>query len=273
VSNTDTTNDSELRRESRVPINLRAVVKGKLNKTEIWKESTEITSLSRMGSGFCLPHPCSTGHLITLEIPMPDEFRAYDLNRKTYSIVALIQHCNERLVDGETVYDIGVAFIGKNPPESYKENPEQSYRISGITDEGLWQIHEAQKPFKSRRHARYRVKVPITVSLIQKSRELFINTRGKKEYTVTTEISQSGLSFLSSLEVDVGDKVKLACEEYDFYSIAIVRNRNEILSRLPSVHLEFVDARFPIEKIAMTVAPIIEKGIEEKVEADDTTQR
>lgn len=78
----------------------------------------------------------------------------------------------------------------------------------------------------------------------------------QKEECMTQNISTTGVSVLCSLPAVVGERVKVACEEFRFYSVAIVRNRKERKNQLPSLHLEFVDQRFPTEKMFLTDNPL-----------------
>jgi len=75
-----------------------------------------------------------------------------------------------------------------------------------------------------------------------------LNRGVSKESTVTGNISATGASVVCSLKADIGDRIKFACEKYDFYTIGIVRNRGA-KSAEGTLHIEFVDNRFPIEKI------------------------
>ena len=161
--------------------------------------------------------------------------------------MAIVQYCNATTVDGQTQYHIGVGFVGKKIPDSYKADPTQSYRISGMKQDGLWSISEAQSQFKNRKQPRYWISVPITVSLLQKA-----GHPGAKEETYTKNICAGGISAVCSLETNVGEKVKIACKELNFYSLAIVRNRKTSNGEIPTLHLEFVDNEFPIEAVVAT---------------------
>jgi hypothetical protein len=247
---TEQDSNTEQRREERLQTSVSAFIKWKLNKNDELIEEAAITSLSRMGAGFQLSHPCVIGRLVTLALPMERELRAHDLDEELYTVVGLVQYCNPRIENGKQIYDIGAAFTGRMAPPSYEENPEQSYRVTGINESGLWQIQEQDRPFKARKHTRYHTRLNVILTLIRKSHS---DNQARKEHSITRDISVSGASFPCSLDVKIGDKVKFACEEHNFYCFAVVRNRNETLSIPASVHLEFVEAKFPIEKIASLV--------------------
>ncbi|HVF46912.1 MAG TPA: hypothetical protein VNA17_05035 [Pyrinomonadaceae bacterium] len=61
----------------------------------------------------------------------------------------------------------------------------------------------------------------------------------------------SGASVYSTLDANVGGKVKSICNEYDFFAKSVVRKRKESTDgvRPPTLHLEFVDAAFPTDSL------------------------
>ncbi len=241
----------ENRRTDRVPTELRTIVQVKESEDESWKEVTKVNTVSRNGAGFSLSRKCEIGRLLTLVMPMPAELRAYDKDKELYPIMGLVQNCYEATADGETVYHVGVALIGKQIPESFTADPQQSYRICGMTKDGLWQIADAETPFKQRKNPRFWIALDVTISLMQKGKKSASSVF--KEETTTQNIGASGVSVMCSLEAKVGDRVKFACKEHDFYAIAIVRNRKEPEGQLMTLHLEFVDDKFPMEKILFTM--------------------
>ena len=252
INNIEPTQVSENRTEQRVPTTLRTVVQVKDRNGENWKEVADVTTVSRNGAGFSLTRPCSVGRLITLVMPLQPELRAYDHDSEVYPVLGIVQYCNAATVGGKTVYHVGVGFVGKRVPESFKTDPEQSYRINGMTKEGLWEISEADSQFKNRKQPRYWISFGLTISLIQK-----VEKSIAKEVTFTKNIGAGGVSVSSTLFANVGDKVKVACKELDFYAIAVVRNRKTTEDETPTLHLEFLDAKFPIEKVIATRTPVM----------------
>jgi len=187
-------------------------------------------------------------------MPLDPELRAYDEDKELYPVMGLVQYCNQGMVDGESVYHVGVGFIGKNIPESYKADPTQSYRINGMRKDGLWEIAEADAQFKNRKHPRYWISLPVTISLMQKAEQSIA-----REETYTRNISTGGVSVACSLTAGIGDKVKFACREIDFYSIAFVRSRKKPQNEAPTLHLEFVDQELPVEKLIALRTPEVPK--------------
>jgi hypothetical protein len=235
---------AENRRDQRLETKLQTLVRVKESENETWKEIVDVTGVSQLGAGFDLSRPVTVGRLVALVLPMPPEFRVYDRDENAYAVMGLVQYCNESNSESGTVYRVGVAFVGKQVPESYKADPQQSYRISGMSEDGLWQITEADTQFKKRSSSRYRLALEVTISLIRKEKGSIT-----KEITVTRDVSVTGASVVCSLEAQVGEKVKFGCNALDFHSIALVKNRKKHADERMTFHLEFVDREIAIEKI------------------------
>lgn len=237
----------ENRRVERLDTELKTIVQVRESEAETWKEVTKVTTVSRNGAGFSLPRPVGVGRLLTLVMPLDPELRAYDVDKEVYPVLGLVQYCNKGQIEGLTVYHVGVGFVGKNVPESFKANPNQSYRISGMKKDGLWEITEAELQFKNRKQPRYWISIPVTISLLQKAEQPVA-----REDTYTQNIGAGGVSVPCALAAGVGDKVKFACKELDFYAVAVVRNRKVPRNESPTLHLEFIDTVMPIEKVIAT---------------------
>lgn len=244
TSSVQPTSAPENRIIDRIPSELKTIVQVKESETEVWKEVTRVTTVSRNGAGFGLSKPVTVGRLLTLVLPLEPNLRAYDQAEDLYPVMGLVQYCNEGMIDGKTVYHVGVGFIGKVVPESFKSDPQQSYRISGMRKDGLWEVTEAESQFKNRKQPRYWISIPASVSLIQRS-----ETTNTREETTTQNLGAGGVSVGCSLDAQVGEKVKFACKELDFYAIAVVRNRKTPKDGPVTLHLQFVDTEFPIDKV------------------------
>lgn len=235
--------ETENRNSERISMGMTAIIRAKENKDAFWKEKSELISLSRMGAGFYLKRNCQIGQLLSLLLPMPKHLRQYDLDKEHYRIWGVVQHCNKH-ADTED-FHIGVAFVGKTPPESYQDDPTQSYRIVGINEQGLWNVSEIGRTFVNRRHPRFWASLEIgLVAIDEKDRVI-------SDFAAQTEnISSSGAAVFSDLNVDVGDSLKFNCQDFDFSTMAIVRNRQlGINFEKNKLHLEFLDDKFPVEKL------------------------
>lgn len=237
------------RHNERVPAELKTIVRVKESLEDTWKEITVVRTVSRNGAGFTLHRPVVVGRLVMLVMPLDPSLRAYDKKEEHYPVMGLVQYCNKGLVNDESLYHVGVGFVGRTMPDSYKADPRQSYHISGMTEDGLWQIGESTSPFKARKFPRFSVELEVSISLINKGRKGEAKSPDTKEITYTRNISATGASVVSTLDAAVGDKVKFGSKEHDYYAFAVVRNRDESLDSGTTLHLEFVDSQFPMEKI------------------------
>lgn len=233
------------RKTERISLGISVIVKSKLNKEDFWKETSELISVSQMGAGFYLKRECQIGQLLSLLIPMPKHLRQYDEAKEQYRIWGVVQHCNKLGNDEE--YHTGVAFIGKKPPASYYENPLQSYRIVGMNSEGLWNVLEiVGRSFVNRKHPRFWITLEVEVSGTNTDSQDISDLFAKTE-----NISASGASVFSHLKLDVGDSILFNCKELEFSSKAIIRNRQAEDDLTSKLHLEFLDASFPVEKLTL----------------------
>ena len=221
---------------------LEGVIHGFNDDNEPWTELTIISNASRTGAAFRLTRPCEVGRLVKLTASMPRELRGFDHDEKHYTVVGLVQYCTHSESDGEFI--VGVAFLGRDFPDSFFENPMQSYRISGSNANGMWTASETETDFTKRRHARYIAHLHVTISLLQKNHGI----ARQREDTITFDISADGACVASSLDVKIGERVKFACKELNFYAMAIVRDR-EMRNKRLALHLEFVEHLFPVKKL------------------------
>jgi hypothetical protein len=213
---------------------------------ESWSEPIELVSVSATGAGFNIGRECTVGSLVSLRVPLAAHLRCHDHESELYGVWGLVQYCLKSVVEGNVSYSVGVAFTGKNAPESYHRNPLQHYRVTGIGEDGLWDVTETNG-FKVRRDMRYWRAVELYLSRVDARMQSIGGER-----TVTENISRSGAAVVSSLDVAVGDRVKFICERYDFSSLAVVCNKQEIDASKVRLHLKFVGATFPVEKVRTT---------------------
>ena len=234
-----------LRTKAEVTANeMQGVVKGKDTPDSTWKEVVEVDSVSATGAGFIIPRELNVGTIVAVMLPLAAHLRCYDHDKELYRVLGLVQHCQPLTGEGSSGYHVGVAFVGKHAPESYKENPHQNYKICGMNENGLWKITEARAPFKVRRHLRYWTGVDLYLALVDAHRD---SIGGEK--TVTENISKSGAAVFSKMDVGVGQRVKFICEKYDFSGLAVVCNHQIANDGRQRLHLQFVESSFPVEKL------------------------
>lgn len=245
----------ENRHAERRSLRVAAVVQFKNSEEDNWKEITEITTISKNGAALVLSNECPVGRLLSLVIQMPEELRVYDKEAPVYPTMGVVQNCVKSILNDKTVYHVGVAFIGKSVPAAYKSDPSQCYRITGLGGDGLWRVVEAAKQFQSRKHSRFWRQFEVNVSIRDEQTKT-----SRKTTVMTRDVSYGGMCVWGPLDANVGDRVKIASKEHDFYAMATVRNRTENENdSLSMVHFEFDGAEFPVDKM-----PVPEKSEEEQ---------
>ena len=73
-------------------------------------------------------------------MPLPANLRSYDQDKELYRVWGLVQHCNEVKTEDADGFQVGVAFVGKNPPESYAIDPATNYR--DLRDDGRGPVED-----------------------------------------------------------------------------------------------------------------------------------
>jgi hypothetical protein len=236
---------NEYRAAPRASVHVKAVVQFRESEENTWKEIVDITTISKNGAALPLSNPCPIGRIVSIALQMPTELRLYDFTQDIYAMLGVVQNCSPMTIEGKTYYHVGVAFIGKKMPDSFKADPSQSYRITGRTPLGLWQVEESSRQFKSRRAARFWRRFEVALSVRDEARRETI-----REKAFIRDISVGGMSVWGPVNARIGDRVKVTSRDYDFYSMAIVRNRTDDPEPERSmVHFEFDGSEFPIEKV------------------------
>ena len=220
---------------------LTAVIKGREKNFRSWSETARVESLSTSGAGFFLSRPCEIGRLVSLIIAMPSHFRRYEIDKKLYRIWGLVQYCYQAGGDEEPGFHIGVALIGKDAPTSFRKNPTQSYRVSGVEQNGLWRIEPLESSYRSRASVRHWNSIESYIYLLDNEQQTIA-----AEKTVTENISETGASVFSDLRLKAGDKVRFQTSSPAFSTIAIVRHRRLGLDDRTRIHLEFAENKFPV---------------------------
>ena len=235
---------SSLRKNS----SFKTIVKGQDVNDIFWKETSTVTTISRTGASFNLERECPVGKLISLIMPMPLKFRCYDSDTELYRVWGLIQHCNPISTDDFTGYQIGVAFIGKYAPESFKSNPSQSYRILGVGENGLWKIIEAKKDFVKRKNPRFAIALAVDLSILDDEGNI-IST----EATTTENISLCGAAVFSTLKVETGCQIVINSTKHNFKATAIVCDQQKREKETSILHLNFIDYLFPMRETFLQI--------------------
>ncbi len=229
-------------------MSLHAVVKGKDKDSHEWNEVADLLTVSPTGSSFNLGRSCEVGTLISLMLPLPAHMRCYDHDKELYRVWGLVQHCSPITANDQNAFYVGVAFIGREAPASHKANPNQSYRISGVGENGMWSVNEWQTPFKKRADIRFWSPIDLYLAIVDTK-----NGATGGERTIAENVSKSGAAVYTTLDVGIGDRVKFISEEYDFSGLSVVCNKQTGDDGRTRLHLRFIEANFPIELVMKTV--------------------
>ena len=131
ISRMSTVVNKDNRRIQRYALTLPARVEVQVDTKFSWNEVTRLEDVSAFGAAFNLKRPVKRGRLLVISVPMPRQLRCYDYLEPQYRIWGLVRRCMP-LGDNPAAesYAVGVAFIGKNPPATYLENPAKLYDLS-----------------------------------------------------------------------------------------------------------------------------------------------
>ena len=228
----------------RLPLHLPVRVRGRETPTYEWTEITRLINVTPFGSGFTLKHPTERGRLLHMTIPMPRQLRVFDHVEDQYRIWALVRYIKTTVVEKQTVFDVGVAFIGKRPPASYENEPWKRYDISTSVFQPLKTPEDMLTPFATedqRTHTRHNIAVDMRIEILNPDGEVI-----QTEHTVTEEISTKGATLFTTLEVPLGRFIRLSSDQYNLTVHAAIRSRSTGADGVPRIHVEFIDREWPL---------------------------
>lgn len=243
----------ENRRTQRIPMSLPIKVDVKIDQKVKWDEITRLKDVSTFGAGFILARPVKRGRLVYLTIPMPRKLRSFDFADSQYKVWGIIRRCIKinSTSDGIEQYAVGVAFIGKNPPDSFIQNPSTIYEIVDRNEDGFWDLEvadtqsdESNLPKPERRHSRYLIPINVLIEILDENNNIVAS-----EQSATENLSLSGAAVMSSLNPAKGSFVRFVCAQYEVVIISIIRGNRLGPDGIRRLHLEFVDRFFPLEGI------------------------
>jgi len=212
-----------------------------------WTEKTRLLDVNQFGAGFTLTRPVEVGRLIHLSIPLPHQLRCYDQFEPQYPVWGLVRHVSV-LRNEPPWFRIGVAFVGKNAPASYQEDPTSKYDpLPIMTGQGsLWRLTR-RPPATVKQRREMRLNIPLEVLV-----EAF-NGGGRpsvQEHTVTETITSLGACIPTSLDVTVGRVLRLSSVSDGVSIFAAVRSRELGPDGITRLGLEFIGDRWPLGREA-----------------------
>jgi PilZ domain len=228
----------------RLALHLPVRVQGRETPAFEWTEVTRLNDVTPFGAGFTLKHPTERGRLLFMTIPMPRQLRVFDHVEDQYRIWAIVRHMKTLIVDNRSVFNVGVAFIGKRPPASYEKEPWKRYDINTNVFEALDKTEDILTPLTSenqRAHTRHNIAVDMRVELIDVDGKVI-----ESEQTVTEDISAKGASIFTSLQIPQGRFIRVISEQYGITAHAAIRSRSTGANGIPRIHVEFIDTEWPL---------------------------
>ena len=226
----------------RLPLHLPVRVQGRDTPTFEWTEITRLANVTPFGAGFTLKHPTERGRLLYMTIPMPRQLRVFDHVEDQYRIWAIVRYMKPAIVDGQSVFNIGVAFIGKRAPASYETEPWKRYDINTNVFQALSKAEEILIPITDQRvQTRYNIAVDMRIELIDPDGKVT-----ESEQTVTENISTKGATLFTTLQIPQGRFIRLTSEQYGVSAHAAIRSRSTGEDGVPRIHVEFIDREWPL---------------------------
>jgi len=216
-----------------------------------WVERTHLIDITPFGARLRISRPTETGRLLHLTMPLPRQLRCYDYTDEQYNIWALVRHARPlalEVVGGLPRFEIGVAFIGKQPPLSFETNPSERYLIANAPAENnLWGMRECPDTATARagateRRAETRSLLATDVVIEVQDAEGGVLT---SETARTENISRRGMSVVTELDIARGRFVRVRSAHYRIAVICAVRRLRRGADGQKHLHLEFVDRQWP----------------------------
>ena len=209
-----------------------------------WTEITRLTNVTPFGAGFPLKRPTEKGRLLYMTIPMPRQLRVFDHVEDQYRVWAVVRYMKAADSQHGTVFNIGVAFIGKRPPASFENQPWKRYDISTSAFQALAAADDILKPLPSadqRAHTRHNIAVDMRLELVDIDGEVITT-----EHTVTENISTKGATLFTTLDIPLGRFIRLTSDQHGITTHAAIRSRSTGTDGIPRIHVEFIDKEWPL---------------------------
>jgi hypothetical protein len=228
----------------RLALTLPVRVRGRETATFEWNEVTRLTNVTPFGAGFTIKHPTEKGRLLHMTIPMPRQLRVFDHVEDQYRIWAVVRYVKASIAEKKTVFDVGVAFIGKRPPASYEKEPWTRYDIAANVLQTRTAPEDLLAPYPTedaRALTRHNIAVDMRIELLDTTGEVI-----ESEQTVTENISSKGATLFTTLQIPEGRFVRLTSEQYQITAHAAIRSRTTGADGIPRIHVEFIDKEWPL---------------------------
>ena len=228
----------------RLALHLPVRVRGRETPDFEWTEMTRLTNVTPFGAGFKLKRPTERGRLLHMTIPMPRQLRVYDHVEDQYLIWAIVRYIKATTSEKKTMFEVGVAFIGKRAPASYEKEPWKRYDILTNVLEPSTRADDILTPVTSEKesdYTRHNIAVDMRLELVDVNGEVV-----ETEQTVTEDISSKGATLFTTLQAPPGRFVRLTSEQQRITAHAAIRSRSIGADGIPRLHVEFIDKEWPL---------------------------
>lgn len=209
-----------------------------------WTEMTRLMNVTPFGAGFTLKRPTEKGRLLHMTIPMPRQLRVFDHIEDQYRIWAIVRYLKSEITDQGTVFYVGVAFIGKRPPESYQREPWRRYDISTNVFDSLAAVEEMVRPVSTkdqREDTRHQIAIDMQVELLDEKGAVV-----QTEQTVSEDISPHGATLFTTLNLHPGRFIRLKSQQYGITVHAAIRAQHIGADGIARIHVQFIDKEWPL---------------------------
>jgi hypothetical protein len=209
-----------------------------------WIEMTRLMNVTPFGAGFPLKRPTEKGRLLHMTIPMPRQLRVFDHLEDQYRIWAIVRYVKTEITEQGAGFNVGVAFIGKRPPQSYEKEPWRLYDVSTSAFDAASAGEDILTPTPAsdrRTETRHNIAVDMRLELVDENGVVLAS-----EQTVTEDISPRGAKLFTTLDLEQGRIVRLSSEQYRTTAYASIRSRHIAPDGIARLHVEFIDKEWPL---------------------------
>jgi len=214
----------ERRRYQRFELKLPVRVIGHHPANGRWQELTRSSDVSISGALVTLSMPVRIGMILHLSMPMPMTLRCHGFFEDPYEVYAIVR----RIVRYQNDFDqIGLEFIGEEPPVAYKEKPW-----------GIFQT-EADSYEDRRRSTRNQIAKHFQIEYFDNNMNLLA-----KEDAITEDVSRSGMRVCVKAAPTDLFMVKVESTNGNFEGYADVVNRYQGEDNLERLCLIFLAQNF-----------------------------
>lgn len=208
---------------------------------------SRLVDVTPFGARVRLKRPIDIGRLLLITVAMPRQLRCFDHVEDQYRVWSLVR--NLKLLDPKVekgaLVEIGVAFVGKHPPQSYASDPGKRYTVATRKDPGLWAVNEEsdemlmELPDDKRKKTRHNIPMEVLIEVVGEDGNIL-----HSESTVTENINEQGAAVFTTLELERGRFIRMS--KPGIQLLAVVRDRSITPNGIARLHLEFVGSEWPL---------------------------